>query len=1151
MANQPSKYSKFLVGAASAALVASAVAPVASAADFKDTKGNTHEEAINALSDSGIIKGYSDGTFLPNKTLSRSDVVKMMGKWLVTEGATIPEDARTNPRFTDLTTKTNGELLDYAAVVKDAGVFLGNDGKLLAVDNITRENMALVLVRAFDTVNEIDLVEYVNAQEFTKDVKDLSSAKKEAQAAINVLDFFNITNPAVASFNPKGSTTRGHFATFLNKSINTDFSVVSVGTANVKAVNTTTVEVTFEEKVENLNSLNFTIDGLTVSNAAVKQTNDKVVVLTTSAQEGGKKYEVKLNDKAIGSFEGISAVIPTSIALNVSNTQAKVGNQVTLSANIGVKAAGVPVTFNVDAPVGSLNKDQVFEVVTNAEGIASFSYTQYAPDADDITAYPTGAPQLRAFGTVYWGITDILTIAEEDKVGNALANGTKKTYTVTYKDPKTGAALANRELNVSFEENTNVDFNAISKATVTNPASGVTVTPYQTKSNLKEAITIKTDSNGQARFIVSGTNTAVTPYVFVDGSSAVVGTQIVIGTNGIAQNTNENQRWEATELTAKAAKVVFEGAQLANDIKVERDGEEEAAAKYGDKVNGRDYKVTILNKDGKPYANGLVNVGLDEVMDRILTTNSSAQFLASDSVKVTGQQAQIRLDKDGKATFTLYGAKGEVGTPVVWIDQNNAENRQAGVLEEGEPFFKAAVSNFQFERVVGAKFTVEGEEKDQNVSPDGVADYAFALTNQSKKVLDRLQGKMTFEVRNTSGEPILVNVPTTGVTYKKQDGTPVTNDGVSNRIEEYGSFTITADVTSQADAKLTVVTATDRKAATVLVTPSFVAVNNFDASADNGITADVRDSYKFVSATGLTATFGFADGIPNFVANAEVEWANVSKETMKLKGHSGTINYSKASYYVQNGIIGIAPALEYTKVPVDEFEKYISENDVVTFTKGTDGAHVIRIEKNNVGKNDGTVTPTTKTGTIVFNSATYDATLPAAITLVDADLNINPAVAETHVVTVKDSTDKGIVVTLVESGVNTGIFTATVSQSQLATLAEGSISVTYNDASDATGKPAVVTATATLKAVEGEEVLTFGSLNADNKIMPDGLGAKMAAFSLEQLNEDLKGSSYEIVVKGITYKFEQSELDENEYFATLPIELTDDEIKAGEFKVTK
>ena len=37
MANQPTKYSKFVVGAASAALVASAVAPVASAQQISKT----------------------------------------------------------------------------------------------------------------------------------------------------------------------------------------------------------------------------------------------------------------------------------------------------------------------------------------------------------------------------------------------------------------------------------------------------------------------------------------------------------------------------------------------------------------------------------------------------------------------------------------------------------------------------------------------------------------------------------------------------------------------------------------------------------------------------------------------------------------------------------------------------------------------------------------------------------------------------------------------------------------------------------------------------------------------------------------------------------------------------------------------------------
>jgi hypothetical protein len=97
---------------------------------------------------------------------------------------------------------------------------------LLAGDNITRENMAVVLVRAFDQVKNIDLVTFVKGQDFKKDVTDLATAKAEARPAIDVLDFFDITNPIAPSFNPKNTTTRGQFATFLHKTINTDFSAV-------------------------------------------------------------------------------------------------------------------------------------------------------------------------------------------------------------------------------------------------------------------------------------------------------------------------------------------------------------------------------------------------------------------------------------------------------------------------------------------------------------------------------------------------------------------------------------------------------------------------------------------------------------------------------------------------------------------------------------------------------------------------------------------------------------------------------------------------------------------------------------------------------------------------------------------------------------
>ncbi|PIC64009.1 hypothetical protein CSV79_08805 [Sporosarcina sp. P13] len=281
MANQPTKYRKFLVGAASAALVASAVAPVASAADFSDTKGNTHEPAIDALSDAGVISGYPDGSFKPNNTLTRSDVVKLMGKWLIKEGRTVPTDYKTNPRFTDLTSKSNDELLQMAAVVKDNGVFNGNAGKLDPTSNITRENMAVVLVRAFDTVKGIDLVSYVAAQEFDKDVTDLEKAKAEARPAIDVLDYFDITNPAAPNFNPKNTTTRGQFASLLHKAMGVNYNIdIVITTATSAGSALSPMLLDFDYNVAG-----------TVADAEVKE-----VVLTFTGNSGTAKETLTVAD---------------------------------------------------------------------------------------------------------------------------------------------------------------------------------------------------------------------------------------------------------------------------------------------------------------------------------------------------------------------------------------------------------------------------------------------------------------------------------------------------------------------------------------------------------------------------------------------------------------------------------------------------------------------------------------------------------------------------------------------------------------------------------------------------------------------------------------------------------------------------------------
>lgn len=302
MAHQPTKSRKFLAGTVTAALVATAIVPTASAAEFSDIAGNTHEDAINALVDLGVINGYPDGTFQPNKTLSRSDVVKMMGKWLVTLGYEVPADYASVQRFDDVSLTGNQELLKYAALVKDTGVFNGSEGKLDPTGSITRENMALVLVRAFDEINGTDLVAHVEGEEFDQEVTDLSSAKAEARPFINVLDFYDITS--VSEFMPKSTVTRGQFATFLYKTSKVEAPVDSVEVASVSAITAKSLEVEFNKAVDT-DKANITLKKgtNTVSVASVTWSEDKktaTVELSSKLYAGTYDVTVSgLSDEAI------------------------------------------------------------------------------------------------------------------------------------------------------------------------------------------------------------------------------------------------------------------------------------------------------------------------------------------------------------------------------------------------------------------------------------------------------------------------------------------------------------------------------------------------------------------------------------------------------------------------------------------------------------------------------------------------------------------------------------------------------------------------------------------------------------------------------------------------------------------------------------
>ncbi|MBU0617917.1 MAG: hypothetical protein KKI02_09390, partial [Planctomycetes bacterium] len=109
----------------------------------------------------------------------------------------------------------------------------------------------------------------------------------------------------------------------------------------------------------------------------------------------------------------------------------------------------------------------------------------------------------------------------------------------------------------------------------------------------------------------------------------------------------------------------------------------------------------------------------------------------------------------------------------------------------------------------------------------------------------------------------------------------------------------------------------------------------------------------------------------------------------------------------------------------------------------------------------------TDQGIVALDSAKYACEDTAAIQVIDCGLNLDDQVVDTAEVTVTSDTEPaGEIVTLTELGTDTGQFEGSIALSEtdgagiLQVSPDDTVTVTYNDADDGTGNPAVVTANA-------------------------------------------------------------------------------------------
>lgn len=200
---------KSLVGGVLVAgLFIGGIANVGATSIHKDVNtSNTHYKNILTAAELGFMSGYGDGTFKPFRELTRSDVIKTLGKYVLKEkGQTLDTyDMSGVSEFSDVPSDhADQELYKYSLIVKKEGIFTGNNNRLMPLDLISRQQMAQVLVNAFDLERASGVEPKVGS------AKNVESQFREA---VQILSTNGVTT--VSDFRPTESTLRGQFATFL------------------------------------------------------------------------------------------------------------------------------------------------------------------------------------------------------------------------------------------------------------------------------------------------------------------------------------------------------------------------------------------------------------------------------------------------------------------------------------------------------------------------------------------------------------------------------------------------------------------------------------------------------------------------------------------------------------------------------------------------------------------------------------------------------------------------------------------------------------------------------------------------------------------------------------------------------------------------
>lgn len=174
-------------------------------ASADDLDGHWAEESMRAWVESGLLKGYEDGTYKPDQVVTRAELVTLINRaFELTEAA--------NSQFTDVSS-SGGWIYKQVGIAVEAGYIKGyDDGSFRPERPVTREEASYMLT----SLLQLDAAS-LNVLDVFQDVSELTDAGKQAMA--NMVDKGILKGLSDGVLAPRQGLTRAQAVTVLSTAL--------------------------------------------------------------------------------------------------------------------------------------------------------------------------------------------------------------------------------------------------------------------------------------------------------------------------------------------------------------------------------------------------------------------------------------------------------------------------------------------------------------------------------------------------------------------------------------------------------------------------------------------------------------------------------------------------------------------------------------------------------------------------------------------------------------------------------------------------------------------------------------------------------------------------------------------------------------------